>query len=158
MTLDRLDARILLALDDDPEATVLSLARELGVARNTVHARLRRLNASGVVRGFSHRVSPEALGYGLTAFVAVAVAQSSAGPATEQLARIPEVVEVHATTGEADLLARVVAKDTADLYRITARMLAVDGVIRSDTTISLAELVPARVRPLLQAIEASGQM
>ena len=41
--LDSLDARLLLALDDDPDATILALARTLGVARNTVHARFARL-------------------------------------------------------------------------------------------------------------------
>ncbi|MCU1405772.1 MAG: Lrp/AsnC family transcriptional regulator, partial [Glaciihabitans sp.] len=52
---DPLDARLLLALDDDPDATVLSLSRSLGVARNTVHARLRRLAADGTLKGFSRR-------------------------------------------------------------------------------------------------------
>jgi len=44
--IDPLDARILLALDDDPEATTLALSRRLGIARNTVHARLRRIGAT----------------------------------------------------------------------------------------------------------------
>lgn len=53
MTLmDPLDARIALALDDDPDATILALAQTLGVARNTVHARLRRMAADGALKPF----------------------------------------------------------------------------------------------------------
>ena len=51
--LDSLDADILLVLDRDPQATVLSLSRSLGVARNTVHARLRRLLSDGSLAPFS---------------------------------------------------------------------------------------------------------
>ena len=62
-TLDPLDARILLALDDDPDVSMLELARVLGISRNTVHARLQRLTREGVFLGFSQRISPASLGY-----------------------------------------------------------------------------------------------
>src|SRR5947208_1618532 len=59
-TMDALDARILLAVDDDPDATTLALAQRLGIARNTLQARLRRLRATGAVGQFSRRVDPAA--------------------------------------------------------------------------------------------------
>lgn len=156
--LDPLDARLLLALDDDPEATVLALARTLGVARNTVHARLQRLTAaSGPVRDYTRRVDPAGLGYPLTAFVLVAVSQADGPSVIGHLAELPEVVQVHCTTGEADLLVTVVARDTADLLRITTAMLGVAGVMRTNTTMSLIEAMPLRVRPLLERIaDADG--
>ena len=64
-TLDSLDGRIILALDEDPEASALALSRTLGVARNTVHARLARLERSGALRSFSRRLDPAALGLSL---------------------------------------------------------------------------------------------
>ena len=75
-TIDQIDARILLALDDDPDATALGLARTLGIARNTVHARLTRMAASGVLRGFAVRLDPAALGYPLAAFVLLSISQA----------------------------------------------------------------------------------
>ncbi|MGO4493788.1 Lrp/AsnC family transcriptional regulator, partial [Arthrobacter sp. 2YAF22_2] len=68
-TLDSLDGRIILALDKEPEASALALSRTLGVARNTVHARLARLERSGALRSFSRRLDPAALGYDLMAFL-----------------------------------------------------------------------------------------
>ncbi|MGI3226388.1 Lrp/AsnC ligand binding domain-containing protein [Streptomyces sp. GTA36] len=65
---------------------------------------------------------------------------------------LPEVVEVHYTTGGADLLAHVVAKDTTDLHRITKAILAIDGVDRTSTAISLAEVIPYRPRSLLHRL------
>lgn len=149
-TIDPLDARILLALDDDPEATILSLSRTLGVARNTVQARLKRLG-TGALRPFSQRVDPAALGHPLVAFVSLSISQTAGDLAAEGLIELPEVIEMHATSGDADLLVKVVARDTAHLYRVTAAMLAVPGVQRSSTAISLAEQLPTRMRALLEA-------
>ena len=149
-TLDATDARILLALDDDPQASTMALATRLGLARNTVHARLRRLEDDGTLREHSRRVDTAALGRPLLAFMTLSVSQRDAQAETAAaLAAIPEVLEVLATTGDADLLARVVAVDTADLYRITELVLAAPGVERASTSIALVEVVPLRIAPLL---------
>ncbi|BDZ65385.1 AsnC family transcriptional regulator [Agromyces mangrovi Wang et al. 2018] len=152
--IDPLDARILLALDDEPDATILTLSRRLGIARNTAHARLRRLADRGVLGATSRRIDPAALGLKLTAFISLEARQADA-PATESaLVQIPEVVEVHSTTGDADYLLKVVARDTSDLRRITADILAIDGVERSGTVISLDEVMGPRVSALLERVAA----
>jgi DNA-binding Lrp family transcriptional regulator len=154
LTMDALDARILLALDDDPDATSLALSQRLGIARNTLQARLRRLQGSGAIGQFSRRIDPAALGRGLVAFVSIALSQTAGELATEALAAVPEVVEMHAITGEADLLVRVVARDTADLHRITRRLLAIPAVERTSTVVSLFEEMPLRLRALLEQTAA----
>jgi DNA-binding Lrp family transcriptional regulator len=65
------------------------------------------------------------------------------------LAAIPEVIEVHATAGDADLMAKVVARGTSDLYRITNQILEIDGIQRTSTAISVLELMPPRFDGLL---------
>jgi DNA-binding Lrp family transcriptional regulator len=149
-TLDSLDARIMLALDEDPEATVLALARTLGVARNTVHARLQRITRAGLLTAPSRRLDPQALGYGLVAFVEMSISQGAADLAITGLLAIPEIIEIHSTTGDADLLAKVLARDTADLYRVTNAILGTRGVLRTSTAISLLEVLPHRLTKLLE--------
>ena len=73
--LDGHDARLLLALAQDPRATVLALAEQVGLSRNTVQARLARLEERGVLGSFERRIDPAALGYPLTAFVSVQLVQ-----------------------------------------------------------------------------------
>jgi DNA-binding Lrp family transcriptional regulator len=150
--MDRLDARILLALDDEPDATSLAVARRLGVARNTVAARLQRLRSSGALREPSRRIDPAHLGRPLVAFTSVELSQPSGDAAIAALCEVPEVVEAHATTGQADVLLKVVARDTTDLHRITGRLIAVPGVVRMDTVVSLHEHMPVRVRSLLEQL------
>jgi len=153
--IDALDARILLALDDDPEASTVALARILAVSRNTVHARLQRLTRDHLLAP-SRRIPPSALDHPLVAFVSLTIAQSFEGDTASRLRELPEVVEIHSTTGEADLLVKVVARDTTDLHRITIRMLAIEGIVRSSTVISLREEMPYRTRALLEVLAEDG--
>ena len=152
--IDAHDARIILALDDDPDATILALSRTLGIARNTVHARLRRLAADGALKPFSQRVDLAALGYELAAFLSLSVSQTDPG-IVQGLVDVPEVISAHYTTGDADLIVQVVAKDTRDLYRVTASILAIEGVNRSSTAVSLVEPIPNRPHALLRAAAGS---
>ena len=148
--LDATDARLLLALSEDPRATVLGLSQRLGLARNTVQSRLARLESGGVLDPFERRVRPEALGYRLGAYVTVQVVQRSLADVAEALSAIPEVLEVTGLSGVADLLVQVVAVDADDLWRITEQVLTIPGVQRTDTNLALRRFVDHRMAPLLE--------
>ncbi|SHG54896.1 Lrp/AsnC family transcriptional regulator [Streptoalloteichus hindustanus] len=148
--LDELDARLLLLLTDEPRLGVLECSRRLGVARGTVQARLDRLVRRGALRGFPPQLDLAAMGYGLTAFAILEIAQGRRQQVAERLAAIDEVCEVHATTGQGDLLVRMVARSNADLQRVIDEVVDVEGVTRTSTSIALSTPVPSRVRPLLE--------
>jgi DNA-binding Lrp family transcriptional regulator len=153
--LDATDARLLLALTQDPRASVMALSQRLGLARNTVQARLARLEQSGALASFDRRVLPEALGYRLSAYVTVQVVQRSLAEVSGGLAQIPEVLEVIGLSGVADLLVRIVARDADDLWRITEQVLAIPGVQRIDTALALRRFVDHRVSQLLERAAGS---
>jgi DNA-binding Lrp family transcriptional regulator len=147
---DATDARLLLALAEDPRASVMALSQRLGLARNTVQARLTRLESSGALAPLDRRVRPEALGYRLGAYVTVQVTQRSLAEVSDGLAHIPEVLEVTGLSGVADLLVQVAAKDADDLWRITEQVLAISGVQRIDTALAMRRFVDHRLTPLLE--------
>jgi DNA-binding Lrp family transcriptional regulator len=148
--LDETDRRLLAELCADPKATVVALAQQLGMSRNTVQARMSRLEERGAFLSFERRVNPAVLGYPLTSFVHVHVQQRLLAGVVEKLAEIPEVVEAHGLTGTADILAQVVSRGAEDLFRVNGRILAIEGVERADTSLSMAELIPRRIVPLLE--------
>jgi DNA-binding Lrp family transcriptional regulator len=150
VTLDELDSRLLLLLSDEPRLGVLECSRRLGVARGTVQARMDRLERRGVLRGFPPDVDLAAVGYGLTAFAVLEIAQGKRSEVASILAAIDEVCEVHATTGEGDLLVRMVARSNADLQRVIDEVVDVRWVRRTSTSIALSTPIPPRVRPLLE--------
>ena len=120
--LDDIDIRLLLALREEPRATVVALADRVGLSRNTVQARLAKLEPK--LGSFERRIDPATLGYPLTAFITVQVTQQHLDRLADALADIPEVVEVFGLTGDSDLLVRVVATDADQLYR---RIIGIAG-------------------------------
>jgi DNA-binding Lrp family transcriptional regulator len=153
---DQLDGRLIELFADEPRVGVLEASRRLGVARGTVQARLDRLTASGVVTGWGPELSPEALGFPVTAFLTLEIRQetSQGGHDTvgAHLAGIPEVLEAHTITGAGDMWARVVARSNTDLQRVIDRVLDTPAIVRSSTVIALATQVPYRVRPLARTL------
>ena len=152
---DGVDLALLTALADDPRATTVALAQRLNLSRNTVHARLARLEAAGALLDFDRRIDPRYLGHPLTAFIEVTVHQQELTAIVEKLARIPEVVQAYGHSGAADLRVHVVCRDTDHLFRIDAAILAIPGVQRTETSLSMGELIPYRVRPLIQQLRRS---
>jgi DNA-binding Lrp family transcriptional regulator len=150
--LDSLDARLLLLLADEPRLGVLECSRRLNVARGTVQARLDRLVKTGALKGFPPNLHLPSLGYSLTAFVVLQIAQGRRAEVADRLADIDEICEAHATTGDADLLIRLVAKSNADLQRVIDGIVGVEGVERTSTVIALSTPIPSRVRPLLERL------
>lgn len=151
---DRTDARLLAALNDDPRAPVITLADRTGLSRNTVQARLSRLDADGVLQSFERRIDPAAVGYPLTAFILTTVTQRRLDAIAAELAGVPEVLEVLGLTGSVDLLIRVAARDADDLYRIAGLVLDIDGVEKTATSLVMRNLVEFRLTPLLDRLGA----
>jgi len=147
--LDGTDTRLLSALAQDPRRTVVALAQKLGLSRNTVQARMAQLEKKHVFLSFERRINPVALGYPLMAFISVHVQQQKLAQLAADLADVPEILEGYGLTGSADLLLRVVALDAEDLFRVNGKILACDGVDRTDTALAMGELIPFRVQPLL---------
>lgn len=154
--IDPLDAKILVALNEDPRATVIALADRTQLSRNTVQARLSKLEQDGVLHTFERRINPAALGYSITAFILTRVTQRKLTPISEALDQIPEVIEVHGLGGVNDMLIHVVAREADDLFRIAGRILSIEGVEQTTTALVMRNLVKFRITPLLRALLAEA--
>jgi len=154
-SLDQTDTALLRALSAEPRSTFVALAQKLGLSRNTVQARMARLEESNTFLSFDRRINPIALGYPLTAFIEVHVQQKRLSQIVQELAQIPEIVQAHGMSGQADLLVRVVCTDADDLFRIDGTILGVEGVERTETSLAMGEVIPFRLDPLLARGDAS---
>src|SRR2546429_8702566 len=90
MTIDTLDARLIATLRDNFRIGLLEAARRLDVARGTVQARLAKLERRGVITGYGPEIDPTALGYTITAFVFIELAQGRLAGAVAGVGGVPE--------------------------------------------------------------------
>ncbi|HEX3801926.1 MAG TPA: Lrp/AsnC family transcriptional regulator [Solirubrobacteraceae bacterium] len=149
--LDATDAGLLLELGADVRLSATELAARLRLSRNTVQARLARLEHAGLLRFAATLDQVDACGLALTAFVTIDIAQHEFQRTKAALAEIPEVIEAHGITGDGDLWCRVVAHDAADLGRVLDQLGACPGVRRTRTSLAIRDAVDFRVDTILRA-------
>ncbi len=153
---DPVDIELLSALGTDPRATVVALADRLGLSRNTVQARMARLERAGVFLSYERAIAPTSLGFPIEAQMNVIVRQGELPHIREELARVPEIIQVHGLSGHVDLVARVACRDTQHLFDVDARILAIDGVERTETALVMEEVIPYRLGPLMDLLRHGG--
>lgn len=148
--IDDLDLKILGILQADGRTSHAELARQVGLAASAVHERVKKLEERGIVRGYSARLDPEALGKRLLAFVFLrAEDDGGSNEVALALARIPEVLEVHHVAGEDCYLAKVRTADTESLGRlIRERFRAIPQVHSTRSTIVLETVKEDLALPL----------
>lgn len=142
--MDEQDRRILSVLQARCRISAQELAEAANTSPATCWRRLRALEESGVIKGYSAILDREQLGFAVCAFVHVSIDRQYSevvAEIEEKIRRRPEVLECYATTGDADFTLRIVAKDIADYDRFLQKFLfALPGVGRVRTSIALREI------------------
>lgn len=125
--LDRIDRRILAALQADATLSVAQIADRVGLSPTPCWKRIQKLEQAGVLLKRVALVSPEALGLGLTVFVSIETADHSDGwrrQFAELVVAMPEVMDVYRMAGEVDYQLRVVVPDMAAYDAFYKRLTA----------------------------------
>lgn len=156
ISIDRLDSEIIGRLAINARAGIAELAGALGVARNTVQSRIRRLEEIHVLSGFMPRIDLEAVGVPVQAFVALELDQRKMADVVAALIQLPHVLEINTQAGREDLLARVAAPTHGELQEVVTQMIDVDGVRHTVTTLIVSTPLPFRTQPLLERLTAGA--
>ena len=135
--MDTSDLKALSELMMNGRMTWAELASCLGLSSPATAERVHRLEVQGVIRGFAALVDPEAVGCGLTAFIAVTLEHSEHREHfLQKMAEMQEVQECHHIAGEDDYMLKVRCRGTRDLERVVSGQIkSVPGVTRTRTAI-----------------------
>jgi len=131
------ESRLLNQLKQDVRASISDLARKLNISRATVQARIAKLEKSGVIKAYTLELGSEYLQNFITAHVLIAVQQKLSSQVTAELLRIEQVTEVHAISGDYDVIAVIKAKNTEMLSHILDDIAMLDGVERTNSSVIL---------------------
>lgn len=141
---DDMDLEILRVLQRDCRVTVKDLARIVNSPVTTVYSRVKRLEREGYVRRYVAVLDGGRLGFSTTAFILVSFSYEVGGRSLDQrevareIAKFPEVQEVHIITGDWDMLLKVRVRGVEELGRfIVDKLRRVVGVEKTLTSVSL---------------------
>ncbi|WP_291610537.1 Lrp/AsnC family transcriptional regulator [Bradyrhizobium sp.] len=140
--LDETDLALIELLQKDARTPQAQLAAQVGLAASSVNERIRKLGERGLIAGYHARISAEAMGYDLLAFVYVALSKPEAEKAfLKKLTGQPVIMEVHHVTGAWNYMLKVRVKNTRMLEGLLARVVkAAPGVERTETIIVLSSV------------------
>ena len=152
MSLDKTDRLILDELQRDGRITNAALAERVSLSESACLRRLRALEASGLIEGYTARLNQKLAGLPVDVFVDITLhSQDQADLQAFEAAvqKVPEVMECYLMTGEHDYLVRVVAADTADFERIHSQKLTrLPGVARVHSSLALRTVRKSRELPI----------
>ncbi|WP_315078715.1 Lrp/AsnC ligand binding domain-containing protein [uncultured Clostridium sp.] len=145
--LDELDLQILDLLIKDCRTPYLEIARICHVSGGTIHVRMKKMEDLGIIRGTRILLNLPKLGYDVCCFVGIYVDKASCFTSVfEEMAEIKEVVELHLTTGNYSMFAKVVCTNISDLQDLLLNKINnIDGISRTDTFISLSQPIDRNI-------------
>ena len=143
--LDAVDARIVAALADNARISVADLSRRVGLSSPSVSERLKRLEEAGVIQGYTVRLSPEALGLPLSAWLRIRPVPGQLHKVAEILRGLPEIVECDRITGEDCFIARAHVRSVEDLEALIDEIMP---HAMTNTSIIQSSPVPRRLPPI----------
>ncbi len=135
--MDSLDQQLIAQLRHDARARVATLATRLGVSRGTVTNRMARLEAEGVITGYTVRLRPDTQPEGIRAWTSIAVEGNQTRQVIAALMGEPGVAALHDTNGRWDLLAELRAASLGELAEVLERMRLIKGIGATETSIHL---------------------
>ncbi len=109
--LDHINLRIIDILSKDSSTTFVEISKQIGISDATVHLRVRRLIAAGIITKFTISVNNNLLGYDHLAFFRINTKPGFTDQVTEDLTYIEEVLEIHEMHNRFDLFLKIRAKD-----------------------------------------------
>ncbi|MFZ6030424.1 MAG: Lrp/AsnC family transcriptional regulator [Chloroflexota bacterium] len=152
MITDELDRSILNILQTDGRISSAELARRVNLSPPAVHARLKRMEASGLIGQYAAIVDRQQAGYDLLCFVSVSLQLHHLDRVTgfrDAVRQMPEVLECHHVTGEYDYLLKVVARNTEGLEDfLLNRLTPIPGIACIHTSLVLREVKQTTAIPL----------
>ncbi|MBE6051277.1 MAG: AsnC family transcriptional regulator [Clostridium sp.] len=147
LQLDELDLQILDLLIKDCRTPYLEIARICHVSGGTIHVRMKKMEDFGIIKGSRILLNLEKLGYDVCCFVGIYVDQTSSfNSVFDEMKKIDEVVELHLTTGDYSMFAKVISKNITDLQNVLLEKINnIAGIQRTYTFISLSQPIDRNI-------------
>lgn len=137
MDLDFKDKHLLEEIQANSRITNTELAKRIGLSPSSTLERVKKLEVSGIIEKYITLLNPRKAGYSCFTFVEVKLARHGETPVEDfisSIALIPEVLECHHITGEADFLLRVATKDIPAYEELILHQLSALANVQSMKT------------------------
>lgn len=139
--IDEIDIKILFILQNNGRSHLADIAKEVDLSSPAVMERVKKLESSGIIKGYQAVLDPKKVGKDVTAFVGVSVAHQKYIDAFSALMlRQRDVLECHHVTGEESFILKVKTANTDSLEKLLAEIRSLEGVTGTVTKVVLSSV------------------
>ena len=135
--IEELDRKILKVLNRDARMSFRLIAKELRISPTTLYNKVKKLESSGVLKGYIPLIDKESVGYDLMAIISLRVRQEKDIEVQKAIAKLPQVGAVYEVTGDWDLILVCYFKGRDDLAKFLKKELPLSGIERAMTHLVL---------------------
>jgi Lrp/AsnC family transcriptional regulator, leucine-responsive regulatory protein len=156
--LDHIDLKILSILQNDGRRRLADIAEDVALSAPAVMERVKKLEASGVIRGYQALLDAKKVGKEVTAFIGVSIGnQRDLEGFAAQMMRYGDVLECHHVTGDESFVVKVKSANTASLEKLLGEIRSVEGVTRTVTKVVLSTAKEGQGLELDTGLAGAGQ-
>ena len=137
MKIEELDRKILKVLNRDARMSFRRIAKELRISPTTLYNKVKKLEKSGVLKGYIPIIDKESVGYDLMAIISLRVKQEKDIEVQKAIAKFPQVGAVYEVTGDWDLMLVCYFKGRDDLTNFLKKELPLTNIERAITHLVL---------------------
>ena len=137
MNIDEVDRKVLTELLRDCRKSYRSIGRRAGVSVGTVLTRIRKMEKSGVIKGYAALLDHEKLGYELTVLTEITVSKGKLLEMEQAIGKLPSTCAVYDVTGSTDALVIAKFHSREELSRFTKSLLSMPFIDRTNTHVVL---------------------
>ncbi len=147
--IDKIDLKILYILQNNGRTRLADIADEVELSAPAVMERVKKLEASGVIKGYQALVDGKKVGKDITAFIGVSIGnQQDIDQFASEMLRYQDVLECHHVTGDESFILKVKSANTGSLEKLLGQIRSVGGVTRTVTKIVLSTAKEGQVLEL----------
>ena len=138
MMLDETDRKILSLLKKDSRMQFAEIGKKVHLSAPAVHARVKKMEANNIIRGYTIDINPVALDAGLCAFVRIGKGKGTSADVAKELIKLKQVEECHGVAGEDCLMVKLRASSTLELSKLIDHVRGIEGIERTLTVVVLS--------------------
>lgn len=136
-----LDMRLIALLKRNARMSVTQMSYELNASRITIDAHIKKLEESGVIKGYTVKLGSEEFKHNISGWILINAEANKEEEAIARMIQMPELTRLHTTNGKWDLAAEIQTPTLEDFDRAISRLRQISGVIETETSLLLSSRI-----------------
>ena len=120
---------------------ISSISQEIGVSRVTVQKKIRKLEESGIITGYTAKLNSDSFSHKVKGWILINAEANKEEKAIKSMMKLPEITGLYTTNGKWDLAAEITSTNLEDFDRAISSLRSINGILETETSLLLSSRI-----------------